>query len=367
LLGSGFSADSKEGDAGVYGEKENSRKTGSAQHVQILAGRAGIVYALFVGFNAWFLGMAAWQWIVGLAFFYAAYNMGVTRRQSVPGASELLVNLAICTGFSYFHAEYSSILYQLLLLRMVLRGGRRSSGRLALVVSTAYLAAVWLTAKKMTIALIMPNLFNLIGFAIVTYVVIHIEIMATKQATDDKQMLELIKQNDRNYRMALTDALTGLYNHRAYKEKIDGIPQYVLLIIDIDHFKKLNDTYGHLVGDKVLVTLGNLIKLSIRSGDLAFRYGGEEFVLALPGTTLVIGLAIAERLRQKVADWSFEHASGRIPVTISIGMSQKRLGMSSQTVFEQADSSLYHAKQSGRNNVQTYVKPATEASVNYGI
>jgi diguanylate cyclase (GGDEF)-like protein len=184
---------------------------------------------------------------------------------------------------------------------------------------------------------------------------------------DDRQMLELIKQNDRNYRMALTDALTGLYNHRAYKEKIDGLSQYVLLIIDIDHFKKLNDTYGHLVGDKVLVTIGNILKVSVRSGDLPFRYGGEEFVVVLPGTTPQVGLKIAERLRQKIAEKASDEGAGRVPVTVSIGVSVKKPGMSSQAVFEQADNAMYRAKQMGRNNVQSYTRSTSEVSFKYGV
>ena len=191
--------------------------------------------------------------------------------------------------------------------------------------------------------------------------------MASQQVNDSRQMLELIKQNDRNYRMALTDSLTNLYNHRAYKEKIDELSQYVLLIIDIDHFKRLNDTYGHLAGDRVLVTLANIIKQSVRAGDLAFRYGGEEFLVVLPGTTSQIGHKIAERLRQKMADWPFEHEAEQIRVTVSIGMSLKKPGMNSQTVFEQADAAMYRAKQSGRNNVQVHTKPVAEGLLKYGV
>jgi len=116
----------------------------------------------------------------------------------------------------------------------------------------------------------------------------------------------------------------------------------------------------------VLVALGNIIKLSIRSGDLAFRYGGEEFVVLLPGTTAQIGLKIAERLRQKVAEFAFEGEQGPIHITVSIGVSMRKPGMSSQVVFEQADRALYRAKQLGRNNVQTYIK-TEPAAVKYGM
>lgn len=338
---------------------------GVAESVQLLARRAGIAFAAFIAASAWYLHAPAWPWAVGLASAYLVFNLAQSRRNPPPGLAELLVNLALCTGLTLVQAEYSAILYHLLFLRVGLRAGRRRAGRVALLIAGAYLAATFAATPAFTAAGIVRVAHNLLAIALLAYAAVYIDALIVKQASDDRQMLELIRQNDRNYRMALTDGLTGLYNHRAYKERIDGLAQYVLLIVDIDHFKKLNDNHGHLIGDKVLVGLGNIIKLSVRNGDLAFRYGGEEFVVVLPGTTAPIGLKIAERLRQKVAEWDFEGAGGRVPVTVSIGMAVKKPGMSSQAVFEQADRALYRAKQSGRNNVQSYVKP--EPAVKYGI
>jgi len=337
--------------------------TGSAEYIQVLSRRASMVFAMFIGLNALILGGPAWQWITGLATAYTLYNFGLNRRKASPGGAELMLSLGICAGLTFLQAEYSSILYHLLLLQLALRVGRNRIMRVALVISTVYLGAALATITSFAATVIVQMSYNLIGFGLLTYAVIYIDTLVAKQANDDRQMIELIKQNDRNYRMALTDALTGLYNHRAYKEKIDSVAQYVLLIIDLDHFKKLNDSYGHLVGDKVLVTIGNIIKLSIRSGDLAFRYGGEEFVVVLPGTTPQIGMKIAERLRQKVAEWSFEQAS----VTVSIGVSIKKPGMSAQSVFEQADTALYQAKQSGRNRVQSFGEDPSQVSVKYSM
>jgi len=313
--------------------------TGSAEYIQVLSRRASMVFAMFIGLNALILGGPAWQWITGLATAYTLYNFGLNRRKASPGGAELMLSLGICAGLTFLQAEYSSILYHLLLLQLALRVGRNRIMRVALVISTVYLGAALATITSFAATVIVQMSYNLIGFGLLTYAVIY------------------------NYRMALTDALTGLYNHRAYKEKIDSVAQYVLLIIDLDHFKKLNDSYGHLVGDKVLVTIGNIIKLSIRSGDLAFRYGGEEFVVVLPGTTPQIGMKIAERLRQKVAEWSFEQAS----VTVSIGVSIKKPGMSAQSVFEQADTALYQAKQSGRNRVQSFGEDPSQVSVKYSM
>jgi diguanylate cyclase (GGDEF)-like protein len=337
---------------------------GSAEYIQILARRAGIVFAVFIGVNSWILNEHSWKWTTSLAVIYAIYNIALGRRQILPGVAELFLNLAVCAGLTYLQAEYSSVLYQLLLLRVALRVGRNRTGRVAVLISSVYLLTSVAASGAFTVAAVMQWLYNLVGFTLLTYGVIYIDTLASQQANDSRQMLELIKQNDRNYRMALTDALTGLYNHRAYKDKIENLSQYVLLVIDIDHFKKLNDTYGHLVGDKVLITIGNILKISIRSGDLAFRYGGEEFVVVLPGTTAQIGQKIAERLRQKIAEWSFDHG---VPVTVSVGAAVKKPGINSQTAFEQADSALYRAKQTGRNNVQFYTKPLADYSVKYGM
>jgi len=339
---------------------------GSAEYIQILARRASIVFAVFIGVNAWVLSGPVWKWTASLAVAYAIYNIALSRRQILPGVAELLLNIAACAGLTCLHAEYSSILYQLLLLRVALRAGRNRTGRVAVIISAVYLVSAVTSANVINTTVVMQWVYSLLGFTLLTYAVIYINTLAAQQANDSQQMLELIKQNDRNYRMALTDALTGLYNHRAYKEKIENLSQYVLLVIDIDHFKKLNDTYGHLVGDKVLITIGNILKISVRSGDLAFRYGGEEFVVVLPGTTAQIGLKIAERLRQKVAEWTFEHG---VPVTVSVGATIRKPGINSQTAFEQADSALYRAKQTGRNNVQFYAaaKPAADLSVKYGM
>lgn len=338
---------------------------GSTESIQILARRASIAFAAFSGLSAWYLQSSAWEMAAGLAAAYALYSLTLCRRKAPPGVGELFLSVALCAGLTLVQAGYSDILYPLLLLRMALRAGRRRAVRIALIIAAVQLGASAAVTTAFTPAAIAGMLFNLLGAAVVTYAAVYIDALITRQASDDKQMLELIRQNDRNYRMALTDALTGLYNHRAYKERIDSLSQYVLLVIDIDHFKKLNDTHGHLIGDKVLVALGTIIKASVRSGDLAFRYGGEEFVVVLPGTTAQVGLKIAERLRSKVAEFAFEGEKGRIPVTVSVGLSVKKPGMNSQVIFEQADRALYRAKQLGRNNVQSYLKP--EVAVKYGM
>ncbi len=341
--------------------------TGCPEYIQIIARQASSVFAVFAGLATWYLEGPAWQWAAGLASVYAVYGLYLCRRQQAPGIGELLVSLAFCAALSVAQAEYCAILYQLLLLRLALRVGRRRATRVAMVIAPVYLAATFSGPGGLAPAALVALGGNLIAMVLITFAAIRLDGLTSKQVSGDQQMLELIRQNDRNYRMALTDALTGLYNHRAYKERIDTLSQYVIFIIDIDHFKRLNDANGHLIGDKVLVGIGNIIKLSIRSGDLAFRYGGEEFVVVLPGTTAAIGLKIAERLRQRVAEWNFEDTNVRIPVTVSVGLALKKPGMNSQAVFEQADQALYRAKQLGRNNVQAAGKLGPDVALKYGM
>jgi diguanylate cyclase (GGDEF) domain len=333
------------------------KTAGSAESIQILARWASIAFATFSALFTWYMKAFAWQWAIGLALAYLLYNLSLCRRKAAPGISELFLNLVLCAGLTLVQFGYNDILYQLLLLRMALHVGSRRAARIAVIVAAVQLTATVAVTVSFTAVAVFGILGNLLTTVILTYAAVYLDIRFGRQVSDDRQMLELIRQNDHNYRMAFTDALTGLYNHRAYKERVDALNQYVILFIDIDHFKKLNDTHGHLVGDRVLVNLGGIITQSVRSGDLAFRYGGEEFIILLPGTTAQIGLKIAERLRMKVADGNFESDNGRLTVTVSVGVAMKRPGMKSQTVFEQADRALYLAKQLGRNNVQSCFQP----------
>lgn len=162
--------------------------------------------------------------------------------------------------------------------------------------------------------------------------------------------------------MAITDELTGLYNHRHLLRQLSaelsrtrryGRP-LTLAMIDIDHFKQYNDTHGHLIGNEILRTLGDLIRKNIREIDIPARYGGEEFLIIMPETNRVKGRLIAERLRKAIEEYPFKKI-GRPPgeaVTISIGIaSYPQNALSTHDLIETADRALYHAKAAGRNRV----------------
>ena len=178
-----------------------------------------------------------------------------------------------------------------------------------------------------------------------------------------KRLQDRLQENyQRSLALALTDELTGLYNRRylfAHLDELmervdqDGISAAVLLF-DIDHFKRVNDTHGHPAGDDVLRELAARTMNSVRSVDLVARLGGEEFVVVMPETDLTIAATVAERLRLAVAREPFTVRAGgqKLPVTISIGVTAAtEKGDNRDCVLKRADDALYSAKTSGRNRV----------------
>ncbi len=161
-----------------------------------------------------------------------------------------------------------------------------------------------------------------------------------------------------------TDALTGLANRRALEEFLRsaqiaamevGDPLSILMI-DIDHFKKFNDSHGHQVGDQVLRLVGKVLQESVRDVDLAARYGGEELIAVLPGADLDRCAAVAERIRRRIAEARLTRRStGREigSVTVSIGVAQFRLAEAAEAMIERCDRALYQAKRAGRNRIVT--------------
>ncbi len=169
--------------------------------------------------------------------------------------------------------------------------------------------------------------------------------------------------------MATTDGLTGLCNRRAFQERLaemlrraerQGRP-LTLILSDIDHFKKINDTYGHLVGDAVLRRVAQVVQSCVRKVDIAARYGGEEFAVVLEATDAVGGRQLAERIRLEVQKLVLAADAGAFGCTLSLGLSTfPSDGTDERLLLQRADQALYYAKRHGRNQAVTYCEVAAE-------
>ena len=187
-------------------------------------------------------------------------------------------------------------------------------------------------------------------------------IQAAVAAIEKAHDLETAVSDKQRYEwLASTDALTGCLNRRALHEKLerelDRARRYnlvlTILMIDLDRFKEINDSHGHLAGDAVLRQLGDILRHEARSVDIVARYGGEEFVIVLPDTAMEGGMIFADRVRARVADHLFNSSAGSLRVTVSVGVAMfPDQGLeTADAVISQADAALYRAKAGGRNRV----------------
>jgi diguanylate cyclase (GGDEF)-like protein len=160
---------------------------------------------------------------------------------------------------------------------------------------------------------------------------------------------------------ALSDPTTGFRNRRWLDEMLPRIIQrhvhasspLCVAIMDIDHFKRINDTFGHAAGDTVLVRMAEIVRDNLRPTDMASRMGGEEFALILPETALPGAIIAAERVREAVAAAAFEHEGSALPhLTVSIGLGQLEGSEDAHRLLAQADEALYRAKRAGRDRVE---------------
>jgi diguanylate cyclase (GGDEF)-like protein len=175
-------------------------------------------------------------------------------------------------------------------------------------------------------------------------------------ARDRGRMMEKLQK------LAITDGLTKLHNSRSFysqlEVEVDRFNRYkrslALLLMDIDHFKKYNDTYGHLEGDKALVRIAQIIKSCLRKLDSAYRYGGEEFTVILPETSCEEAQFVANRIKSALMAENFNpEKKGEAKITISIGVTEYSPGDQLSEFIQRADKAMYLSKEKGRNQVST--------------
>ena len=175
-----------------------------------------------------------------------------------------------------------------------------------------------------------------------------------QEAQGYREHLEVQRQK------ALIDPLTGLPNRAAWSERLDHEVNawhqrgnsLSLAMLDLDHFKRINDGYGHLAGDKVLKIIANVLRKRLRTSDFIARFGGEEFVLLMPDSSLSDALAVGEVLRAAIAACPFHFKGEPVTITVSMGVAQFLPGERSELALKRADEALYRAKAAGRNQVQ---------------
>ncbi|PWC34595.1 diguanylate cyclase [Azospirillum sp. TSO35-2] len=175
--------------------------------------------------------------------------------------------------------------------------------------------------------------------------------ISDRMQTDTRQMAQTL------HAASQTDPLTDLPNRRHMIERLEAelgrIAQqgggFALIMLDIDHFKAINDAFGHTAGDLVLVELAGLLRRNLRSHDLCARWGGEEFLILLAGADQFQAEAVAEKLRDLVAQHPVTHQGRSIGVTLSLGVASHRPGGTADACIQAADDALYIAKRAGRN------------------
>jgi diguanylate cyclase (GGDEF)-like protein len=195
---------------------------------------------------------------------------------------------------------------------------------------------------------------QLVGYAYGSW--IHI---LRNHTSELEELVEMLQVKTRNLEvLTITDVLTGLGNRRVLNqqvnEEIERITRYnaasfSMLLLDIDHFKKINDEHGHLIGDEVLKTIGKLLQDSIRLTDMAVRWGGEEFAVLLKNTPMFAASEFADRLRNIIANAKFPND---IRLTVSIGLGEYVASEKERDFFQRVDRALYRAKHHGRNRVE---------------
>ncbi|MBL0373086.1 GGDEF domain-containing protein [Rhizobium sp. KVB221] len=179
-----------------------------------------------------------------------------------------------------------------------------------------------------------------------------------------REMEDIRKELDEYKKIANTDSLTRLHNRRAFDDRLAAIydsplgrTTTTLIIADIDNFKKINDTFGHPVGDKILATVANVIKSNLRKDVFVARTGGEEFAVILEGSSSEDAMIVAERVRRSLEATPFRNSKTGVnygPVTLSLGLCLASEGDSPQDLYQKSDVALYCAKSNGRNRSVTY-------------
>ena len=326
-----------------------------------------------------FLGSPLRPWLFGVG--YVAFACGICasiaslhRFYRIPLTTAWLYVLPVCTGVVYFLLVDQAvprirtlsgmlILYNLWLAQLLLRRhnalGRGEWMFLGGVVLLTVALVLRIFSPQLSLSTLAPSNSSssalLLSYAVL-FIALHLKVIGfliMAQARANQQLL----------RFACEDSLTGLPNRRTVMQALQQVldqpahqrADLAVLLMDIDHFKRVNDQCGHPAGDQVLAGLGHILRQQLRPLSVAGRYGGEEFIVVCPDTTAEQALQLANRLCDAArSQLRAQHAAGSWPVTISVGISALPAGsaaITSEALLQQADEALYQAKHAGRDQV----------------
>ena len=361
---------------------------------RLLIGSVSYLFTLILVLIFWQFGYFPGVVVLRYAAIIASLNLlffgltlsGLNLRFSDPSMTLAQVTLSMPTGlYAMYYAQdargvflllcVSAVMYGLFQFRLrdfVILTATLIFGYVALIVSLRYWRPQELHLKVEILQLIA------LAFALTQFSILGAYIGMLRRNVKEKNQ-ELNKRNGdlegalaRIEQLAIRDELTGVYNRRYLMEVIRMERQrcersgrtFSIGIIDVDFFKKVNDTYGHLAGDEVLRQIATTAAAALRQTDYFGRYGGEEFAFVLTDTLVEGALITAERVRTQIESLRFPDISPHLVVTVSTGLADSRTNEDTNQTFQAADSALYRAKENGRNrcviaDTQTPRPPAT--------
>ena len=245
---------------------------------------------------------------------------------------------------------------------VALLGHGQTVGEMSIILGTSASAHVRAVERTHVMAIDEAAFWRLVGMSH-AFATNLLHLLARRMRAQNSAIVESHDEKERFEHQALADGLTGANNRRWLDEKLPGYVSrhhrdnkpLTALLLDVDHFKRFNDTYGHAAGDEVLRLVANTLKGALRPGDVVARYGGEEFVVILPGTPLGGARVAAERLRERVASTPVPPCKGQeLPaVNVSIGLAELGPEDTAASLLSRADELLYRAKKNGRNRVES--------------
>jgi len=328
---------------------------------------ATYTFCAFLGYLSYLAGFMEWKAIAGFLIFIPIFNIslyiffrtGMNLKMADPSLTAIQMSAAILLvmyGMYFAHETRGGLLlvYVIVLLFGIFRLNTRSFLYISLFAFLTYGIDIAL------LSIYRPQGVNFnieyLQWGILALVLVAFSVIGG-YISSLRQNLRISKEIIRE--MANRDELTGLYNRRHVLELLEceknrssrGGGIFCLAILDIDHFKNVNDTYGHQAGDAVLQAVATAMKTTIRNTEYCARYGGEEFLIVLTQTNINGALIAAERVRTNIEKIPFPDIGSDFKITVSIGLSEYKIREDIEKVIARADEALYRAKNGGRNRV----------------